>query len=282
MEREKAWPDTAAPPGRREGESLTSESGGIEYRCGCAGGLARSSGEVPAVAVGVKRRGQVIRGMFVRSTGLRSGRSRVSELKSSGKPFEISKAEVWQAWEKVKDNKGAPGVDGCSIEDFEADLKNNLYKIWNRMSSGSYFPPPVRGVEIPKPHGGGTRMLGVPCVSDRVAQTVVARRLEGKVEAIFHSDSYGYRPGRSPEDAVEVCQRRCWKRDWVIDLDIEKFFPSSLRATTVWATRSDTQGTPNIRVPPPCGFGISTCLLYTSDAADDLTRVDLGGRRIIT
>src|SRR5665648_672678 len=131
MEREKAWPDTAAPPGRREGESLTSESGGIEYRCGCAGGLARSSGEVPAVAVGVKRRGQVIRGMFVRSTGLRSGRSRVSELKSSGKPFEISKAEVWQAWEKVKDNKGAPGVDGCSIEDFEADLKNNLYKIWN-------------------------------------------------------------------------------------------------------------------------------------------------------
>src|SRR5664280_176044 len=120
MEREKAWPDTAAPPGRREGESLTSESGGIEYRCGCAGGLARSSGEVPAVAVGVERRGQVIRGMFVRSTGLRSGRSRVSELKSSGKPFEISKAEVWQAWEKVKDNKGAPGVDGCSIEDFEA------------------------------------------------------------------------------------------------------------------------------------------------------------------
>src|SRR5450759_4764020 len=177
MEREKAWPDTAAPPGRREGESLTSESGGIEYRCGCAGGLARSSGEVPAVAVGVKRRGQVIRGMFVRSTGLRSGRSRVSELKSSGKPFEISKAEVWQAWEKVKDNKGAPGVDGCYIEDFEADLKNNLYKIWNRMSSGSYFPPPVRAVEIPKPHGGGTRMLGVPCVSDRVAQTVVARRL---------------------------------------------------------------------------------------------------------
>ena len=150
----------------------------------------------------------------------------MSELKSSGKPFEISKAEVWQAWEKVKDNKGAPGVDGCSIEDFEADLKNNLYKIWNRMSSGSYFPPPVRAVEIPKPHGGGTRMLGVPCVSDRVAQTVVARRLEGKVEAIFHSDSYGYRPGRSPEDAVEVCRRRCWKRDWVIDLDIKKFFDS--------------------------------------------------------
>src|SRR5664279_1934422 len=240
MEREKAWPDTAAPPGRREGESLTSESGGIEYRCGCAGGLARSSGEVPAVAVGVERRGQVIRGMFVRSTGLRSGRSRVSGLKSSGKPFEISKAEVWQAWEKVKDNKGASGVDGCSIEDFEADLKNNLYKIWNRMSSGSYFPPPVRAVEIPKPHGGGTRMLGVPCVSDRVAQTVVARRLEGKVEAIFHSDSYGYRPGRSPEDAVEVCRRRCWKRDWVIDLDIEKFFDSVPRDLIVKAVEANT------------------------------------------
>jgi hypothetical protein len=100
----------------------------------------------------------------------------VSELKSPGKPFEISKVEVLQAWEKVKANKGAPGVDGCSIEEFEADLKNNLYKVWNRMSSGSYFPPPVRAVEIPKSHGGGTRILGVPTVADRVAQTVVARR----------------------------------------------------------------------------------------------------------
>ncbi|HEX2719872.1 MAG TPA: group II intron reverse transcriptase/maturase, partial [Candidatus Deferrimicrobium sp.] len=128
----------------------------------------------------------------------------MGELKSSGKPFDISKWEVWEAWERVRSKKGAPGVDGCSIEEFEADLQNNLYKIWNRMSSGSYFPPPVRAVEIPKPHGGGTRMLGVPCVSDRVAQTVVARRLEGRVEAIFHPDSYGYRPGRAPQDAVEV------------------------------------------------------------------------------
>jgi retron-type reverse transcriptase len=86
----------------------------------------------------------------------------VSELKSSGKSFDISKAEVWEAWEKVKANKGASGVDGCSIEDFEKDLKNQLYRVWNRMSSGSYFPPPVRAVEIPKPHGGGTRTLGVP------------------------------------------------------------------------------------------------------------------------
>ena len=98
----------------------------------------------------------------------------MSELKSPDKPFEISKWEVKEAWEKVKANKGAPGVDGVSIEEFEADLQDNLYKIWNRMSSGTYFPPPVRAVEIPKPHGGGTRMLGVPTVADRVAQTVVA------------------------------------------------------------------------------------------------------------
>jgi RNA-directed DNA polymerase len=164
----------------------------------------------------------------------------MSELKSSGKPFEISKREVWEAWEKVKENKGAPGVDGCSIADFEADLKNNLYKVWNRMSSGSYFPPPVRAVEVPKPHGGGTRMLGVPCVSDRVAQTVVARRLEPRVEAIFHPDSYGYRPGRSAVDAVEVCRRRCWKRDWVIDLDIQKFFDTVPWGLVVRAVEANT------------------------------------------
>jgi RNA-directed DNA polymerase len=150
----------------------------------------------------------------------------VSELKSAGKPFEISKREVWEAWEKVRANKGAAGVDECSIEDFEADLKNNLYKVWNRMSSGSYFPPPVLAVEVPKPHGEGTRTLGVPTIADRVAQTVVARRLEAKVEPIFHPDSYGYRPGRSAIDAVGVCRQRCWRYDWVVDLDIAKFFDS--------------------------------------------------------
>ena len=126
----------------------------------------------------------------------------MSELKSSVKPFEISKWEVWRAYEKVKANKGGPGVDGVDLAAFEEDLQNNLYKIWNRMSSGSYFPPPVRAVEIPKPHGGGTRILGVPTVGDRIAQTVVAARLEQKVEPIFHPDSYGYRPGRSALDAV--------------------------------------------------------------------------------
>jgi RNA-directed DNA polymerase len=150
----------------------------------------------------------------------------MGKLKISGKPFDISKREVWEAYEKVKANKGAPGVDGCSIDDFEKDLKNNLYKIWNRMSSGSYFPPPVLAVEIPKPHGGGTRVLGVPTVADRIAQTVAARRLEEKVEPIFHPDSYGYRPARSALDAVGRCRERCWRHDWVIDLDIQKFFDS--------------------------------------------------------
>jgi group II intron reverse transcriptase/maturase len=115
-------------------------------------------------------------------------------------------------------------VDGCSIGEFEKDLRNNLYRVWNRMSSGSYFPPPVLAVEIPKPHGGGVRTLGVPTIADRVAQTVVARRLEREVEPIFHPDSWGYRPGRSALDAVGVCRRRCWRTDWVVDLDIQKFF----------------------------------------------------------
>lgn len=146
--------------------------------------------------------------------------------KSLGKPFEISKWEVQEAWEKVRANRGAAGVDGCSVDEFETDLKNNLFKVWNRMSSGSYFPPPVLAVEVPKPHGGGVRVLGVPTVADRVAQTVVARRLEREVEPIFHPDSWGYRPGRSALDAVGACRKRCWKYDWVVDLDIQKFFDS--------------------------------------------------------
>ena len=150
----------------------------------------------------------------------------MSELKSSGKPFEISRNEVWEAYRHVRANRGAPGVDDVTLAEFEKDLKGNLYKIWNRMSSGSYFPPPVKAVEIPKPHGGGTRTLGVPTVADRIAQTVVARRLEVKVEPIFHPDSYGYRPNRSALDAVAACRQRCWRYDWVVDLDVEKFFDS--------------------------------------------------------
>ena len=164
----------------------------------------------------------------------------MGEPRSSVKSFDISKREVWEAWKRVRENKGAPGVDGCSIDDFEKDLKNNLYRVWNRMSSGSYFPPPVRAVEIPKPHGGGTRILGVPTVGDRVAQTVVARRLEAKVEPIFHPDSYGYRPGRSALHAVETCRTRCWKTDWVVDLDIQKFFDSVPWDLVVKAVEANT------------------------------------------
>jgi RNA-directed DNA polymerase len=150
----------------------------------------------------------------------------MDKLKSSGKPFEISKREVWEAYRQVKANRGVPGVDEVTLGEFETDLGNNLYRIWNRMSSGSYFPPPVKAVEIPKPHGTGTRTLGVPTVADRIAQTVVARRLEAKVEPIFHPDSYGYRPNRSALDAVAACRQRCWKSNWVVDLDIRSFFDS--------------------------------------------------------
>ncbi len=149
----------------------------------------------------------------------------VDELKTPDKPFDIPKWAVWEAWQKVKANKGAPGVDGVSIGDFEKDLKGNLYKIWNRMSSGTYFPPPVRAVQLAKADGG-VRTLGVPSVSDRIAQTVVARVLEQKAETVFHPDSYGYRPGRSAIDAVGQCRRRCWRADWVIDLDVSAFFDS--------------------------------------------------------
>lgn len=148
----------------------------------------------------------------------------MGEHESPGKPFDISKQEVWKAYLKVAANKGAAGVDRVGLEEFESDLKNNLYKIWNRMSSGSYLPPPVRAVEIPKAHGTGTRMLGVPTIGDRIAQTVVAARIEEVVEPKFHPDSYGYRPRRSALDAVGTCRERCWRYSWVIDLDVQKFF----------------------------------------------------------
>ena len=140
------------------------------------------------------------------------------------KSFAIPELLVWEAWRQVKANKGAPGVDDQDLDAFEADLENNLYKVWNRMSSGTWFPPPVRAVEIPKAHGDGVRMLGVPTIADRVAQTTVAMFLEPLVEPRFHQDSYGYRPGRSPHDALAVCRQRCWKYDWAIDLDVQKFF----------------------------------------------------------
>lgn len=142
------------------------------------------------------------------------------------KSFEIPKRLVVEAWEKVRANNGAPGVDAVSIAGFASDERNNLYKLWNRMASGSYFPGPVRAVEIPKDHGAGVRTLGVPNTADRVAQTAAAMLLEERLEPIFHPDSYGYRPGRSAHDALAVARKRCWSKDWVLDLDIRAFFDS--------------------------------------------------------
>ena len=142
---------------------------------------------------------------------------------SKTKPFNISKKEVITAWERVKQNKGAYGVDRESIKDFELNLKDNLYKLWNRMSSGTYFPPAVRAVEIPKADGR-KRMLGIPTVTDRIAQGVVKSYLEAIVEPKFSEDSYGYRPGKSAIEAVGVARERCWREDWCIDLDIKGFF----------------------------------------------------------
>jgi RNA-directed DNA polymerase len=141
------------------------------------------------------------------------------------KPFDIPKREVWEAFKKVKANQGAAGVDGQSIADFEADLSNNLYKLWNRLSSGSYFPPPVRRVNIPKANGG-TRPLGIPTVADRVAQEVARRYLEPILEPVFHIDSYGYRPGKSAIEAVRTARQRCWRYDWVLDIDVKGYFDS--------------------------------------------------------
>jgi RNA-directed DNA polymerase len=152
--------------------------------------------------------------------------SRMSEPKPDGKPFAISKRLVWEAWRRVKANRGAEGVDEESIQAFEENLRGNLYKLWNRMSSGSYMPPPVRAVEIPKKGGRGVRVLGVPTVTDRIAQTVAYLYLEPEVEPVFHSDSYGYRPGRSAHDALATCRQRCWRYDWVLDLDLKSFFDS--------------------------------------------------------
>jgi RNA-directed DNA polymerase len=142
------------------------------------------------------------------------------------KSFEIPKRLIYRAWEKVRANKGAPGVDAVSIAEFADKERDNLYKLWNRMASGSYMPGPVRAVEIPKDHGAGVRTLGVPNVADRVAQTAAAMLLEEHLEPIFHPDSYGYRPGRSAHDALAVTRKRCWKQDWALDLDIRAFFDS--------------------------------------------------------
>lgn len=139
------------------------------------------------------------------------------------KSFEISKALVWRAWKRVKSNKGAPGIDAQSISDYEQNLASNLYKLWNRMNSGSYFPSPVRRVWIPKADGK-ERPLGIPTVEDRIAQMVVKLVMEPQLDPLFHPDSYGYRPNKSAQQAIRQCRHRCWRYAWVVDLDIKGFF----------------------------------------------------------
>jgi RNA-directed DNA polymerase len=158
---------------------------------------------------------------------------------NKAKPFCIEMRDVWEAYKRMKANRGAAGVDGESIAEFDSDLKNNLYRIWNRMSSGTYFPPAVRRVDIPK-GDGRTRPLGIPTVSDRIAQTVVQRYLEPLLEPVFHADSYGYRPGRSAQDALAVARQRCWRHDWVLDLDIRSSFDEIDRGLLMRAVRCHT------------------------------------------
>jgi hypothetical protein len=155
------------------------------------------------------------------------------------KPFDIPKRIVWEAYQRVKANRGAAGVDDQSIEAFDQDVKNNLFKLWNRLSSGSYFPPPVKRVAIKKRHGG-SRPLGIPTVSDRIAQGVVKAYLELELERHFHPDSYGYRRGKSALEAVGVARQRCWRDDWVLDLDIRAFFDTIPHDLLLRAVRKHT------------------------------------------
>src|ERR1017187_200584 len=156
---------------------------------------------------------------------------------TSTKPYCIAKRTVWEAYQQVKANRGAAGIDDETIAMFEQNLSRNLYKLWNRMSSGSYFPPPVKQVEIPKAKGG-TRKLGIPTVSDRIAQTVVKRIIEPKLDPMFHTDSYGYRPGRSAKQAIAVTRKRCWQYDWVVEFDIKSAFDQIDHGLLMKAVRS--------------------------------------------
>lgn len=158
------------------------------------------------------------------------------------KPFQIPKQLVQQAWLQVKSNAGSAGIDNETIKLFEENLKGNLYKLWNRMSSGSYFPPPVKGVLIPK-KTGGQRMLGIPTVSDRIAQTVVKMMLESKLEEIFLPDSFGYRPNKSAHDAIEATRARCWRYDWILEFDIKGLFDNIEHDLLMKAVRKHTDNT---------------------------------------
>jgi len=159
---------------------------------------------------------------------------------TQAKPFPITKAQVWEAYKRVKANHGGAGVDAQSLAEFDEDLEDNLYKLWNRLASGSWMPPPVKRVEIPKA-GGGVRPLGIPTVADRIAQTVVKQALEPELERHFHPDSYGYRPGKSAHQAIGQARQRCWRFDWVVDLDIKGFFDAIDWDLMMRAVRHHTQ-----------------------------------------
>lgn len=157
------------------------------------------------------------------------------------KPFNISRELVLEGFKKVKSNKGASGIDNQSLEEFEKDLENNLYKLWNRMASGSYFPPPVRAVEIPK-RSGGKRLLGIPTVTDRIAQAVVVLAIEANIEKYFHEDSYGYRPGKQALDAVGKTRKRCWEYQWLLEYDIKGLFDNINHEKLMKAVRGHVKG----------------------------------------
>ena len=194
-------------------------------------GSPRSSDEGPVM--GLEQRGRVILPNVMTN-------QKWEESLEKAKSYQISKQVVVEAWKHVKANKGAAGVDAETIEDFEENLKDNLYKIWNRMSSGSYFPPPVRTVAIPK-KTGGERLLGIPTVSDRVAQMVVKIHFEPTVEPFFHEDSYGYRPRKSAIQAIEITRKRCWRYDWLLEFDIKGLFDNIGHDLLMRAVRHHTE-----------------------------------------
>lgn len=195
------------------------------------GGVTRSSEEV--LVMRMEQRGHIVQQVELVN-------QKWKELMTQAKPYSISKKVVVEAHKRVKARGGAAGVDEVTIEDFEKRLPDNLYKIWNRMSSGSYQAPAVRMVEIPKKQGG-KRQLGIPTVSDRVAQMVVKMYLEKEVEPYFHEDSYGYRPGKSAIDAVGVARERCWRYDWVLDMDIKGFFDNINHELMMKAVKKHTE-----------------------------------------
>jgi len=199
----------------------------------------RSTGaERPVVALKPLKEGRA-KGAYCLAT-VQGQPCKREEPGNGAKSYRIPKRLVWEAYKVVRANKGSAGVDEQTLKDFERELKGNLYRVWNRMSSGSYFPPPVRIVEIPK-SDGGKRKLGIPTVTDRVAQATCKRVLEPMLEPIFHEDSYGYRPGKSALDAVGATRQRCWKQAWVLDLDIKGFYDSINHELMMKALRKHTE-----------------------------------------